>query len=37
MILSDIHKAFDNVDYSTLSLKLEAAGLGQDMFRWFRS
>ena len=37
MILLDLQKVFDTVDHSTLLMKLSAAGLGDDILRWFRS
>jgi hypothetical protein len=37
VILLDLQKAFDIVDHPTLLMKLSAAGLGDDILRWFRS
>ena len=37
MLLLDLQKAFDTVDHSILLMKLKAAGLGNDILRWFSS
>ena len=37
MILLDLQKAFDTVDHSILSMKLQALGLNELSVRWFSS
>ena len=37
MVLLDLQKAFDTVDYSILLVKLEAMGLSNDIVKWFQS
>jgi len=37
MIILDVQKVFDTVNHSVLSTKLEVAGLGRDLLRWFTS
>ena len=36
-ILLDLQKAFGTIDHSILHMKQEAAGVGNDIFFWFKS